>query len=121
VVGNIGGRWGWGLSGWGPEAVVDFALEEMVKQVGSAARTHFVKGAATDWASNPLTQGAYAAVRPGACGARDILSEPIADKVFFAGEAMGGNRSALVNGAYESGRKMAKKMLKVLGGAMSAR
>ena len=62
--------------------------------------------------------GSYgcAAVRPGRCGARDDLSAPIADKVFFAGEAMGGNRSALVNGAYESGRKAAKKISKSLAG-----
>lgn len=112
VFGNIGGRFGWELSQEGPQATVDFALEEMVKQVGSAARKHFVKGLATDWATNPLTKGAYAAVRPGCVGARDILSAPIAEKVFFAGEAMGGNRSALVNGAYESGRKMAKQIAK---------
>ncbi len=79
----------------------------MVKQVGSDARKHFIKGIATDWATNPLTHGAYSAVKPGCVGAPEVLSEPIADKLFFAGEATGGNRSALVKGAYESGRKAA--------------
>lgn len=114
VFGNIGGKFGWELSKEKPEATVDFALEEMVKQVGSDARKHFLKGIATDWATNPLTHGAYAAVRPGGVGARDVLSDPIADKLFFAGEAMGGNRSALVNGAYESGRKVAKRIADIL-------
>ncbi len=114
VFGNIGGAFGWELSREGPEATVDYALNEMVKQVGSDARKHFIKGIATEWASNPLTHGAYSALRPGSHGARDILSEPIADKLFFAGEAMGSNRSALVNGAYESGRKAAKAIAKVL-------
>ncbi|MEP4198786.1 MAG: NAD(P)/FAD-dependent oxidoreductase [Aliishimia sp.] len=115
VFGNIGGQFGWELSKAEPQETVAFALEEMVKQVGSDARKHFVKGIATDWATNPLTHGAYAAVRPGRCGAREILSEPVADKLFFAGEAMGGNRSALVNGAYESGRKAGKHLSRVLG------
>ena len=53
-------------------------------------------------------------VKPGCVGAREVLSEPIADKLFFAGEATGGNRSALVNGAYESGRKAAKAISKIL-------
>jgi len=114
VFGNIGGQFGWELSREGPGATIDFALEELVRHVGSSARKHFVKGMATDWASNPLTHGAYAALRPGRHGARKILSEPLAEKVYFAGEAMGGNRSALVNGALESGRKAAKAMRKSL-------
>jgi monoamine oxidase len=116
VFGNIGGPFGWELSQAGPEATVDFALEEFVRQVGSSARRHFVKGLATQWASNPLTRGAYAALRPGGFGARDILSRPISGKVFFAGEAMGGSRSGLVNGAYESGRKAAKAIATALHG-----
>jgi monoamine oxidase len=114
VFGNIGGAFGWELSCEGPEATVDFALEEMVKQVGSDARKHFIKGIATDWATNPLTHGAYSAVKSGCVGAREVLSEPIANKLFFAGEATGGNRSALVNGAYESGLKAAKAISKIL-------
>jgi monoamine oxidase len=121
VFGNIGGAFGWELSRDGPEATVNFALEEMVKQVGSDARKHFVKGIASDWATNPLTHGAYSAVVPGRVGARDVLSEPIAEKLFFAGEAMGGNRSALVNGALESGRKVAKVIAQELDTAGGSR
>ena len=42
------------------------------------------------------------------------LGLPQDAQVFIAGEAMGGNRSALVNGALESGRKMAKVIAKSL-------
>ena len=114
LFGNIGGRFGWALSREGPDAVVDYALAQLVRIVGSDARKHFIKGLATDWAENPLTLGAYGAVRPGADGARDILAEPLADRLFFAGEAMGGARSALVNGAYNSGKSAAKKIAKTL-------
>ena len=83
-------------------------------RLAATLRKHFIKGIATDWATNPLTNGAYSAVKPGCVGAREVLSEPIANKLFFAGEATGGNRSALVNGAYESGLKAAKAISKIL-------
>ncbi|MEM6483343.1 MAG: NAD(P)/FAD-dependent oxidoreductase, partial [Pseudomonadota bacterium] len=114
VFGNIGGRFGWELYAEGQEAVLDYAMQEMLRLVGSDARKHFIKGFATDWADNPLTLGAYGAVRPGAPNARDHLAEPLGDRLFFAGEATHKRVPALVNGAYLSGKKAAKKMLKVL-------
>ncbi|MEO1140513.1 MAG: FAD-dependent oxidoreductase [Pseudomonadota bacterium] len=114
LFGNIGGRFAWELYGEGQDAVVDFALEQLVRTVGSDARKHFVQGFATDWADNPLTLGAYGAVRPGAYGAREKLAQPIDEKLFFAGEATGGAVSALVNGAYYSGHVTAKTIAKTV-------
>lgn len=114
VFGNIGGRFAWDLSAEGPDAVIDYALGELVRLVGSDARKHFLKGLATDWAENPLTLGAYGAVRPGTYGARKILARPVGDRVFFAGEAVAGEVSALVNGAYLSGRATAKAVARSL-------
>ena len=115
MVGNIGGSLGWELSGEGPEAAVEFALQEVVNMVGSDARKHFVKGTLTDWAVNPNTLGSYAALRPGYQGARRRLAEPLGDRLFFAGEAMGGDDSALVNGAYKSGQMAARAIVETLG------
>lgn len=115
VFGNIGGRLGWDLSRAGQAATVDYALAKLVRLVGSDARKHFRGGLATDWAENPLTMGAYGALRPGRKGARGKLAEPLAERLFFAGEAMGGAHRALVNGAYESGRATALRIAKTLG------
>ncbi|MEX0281194.1 MAG: flavin monoamine oxidase family protein [Arenibacterium sp.] len=114
LFGNIGGKFGWELSSKGDATVIDYALGELVRLVGSDARKHFVKGLRTDWAENPLTLGAYGAPRPGRLGARKVLEEPLGNRVFFAGEAMGGSVSALVNGAYKSGKKTAKAISKAL-------
>lgn len=114
VFGNIGGRFGWALSAEGPDAVVDYALEALVRLVGSDARKHFLGGLSTRWADNPLTLGAYGAVRPGADGARAALAQPLADRLFFAGEATGGAVSALVNGAWISGRQAAREIARLL-------
>ena len=110
LFGNIGGRFAWDLYAQGQNVVIDYAMEQLVRMVGSDAKKHFIKGMATDWADNPLTLGAYGAVRPGADGAREKLAEPVADRLFFAGEAVAGSVAALVNGAYLSGKATAQKV-----------
>ncbi|MCR9127015.1 MAG: FAD-dependent oxidoreductase [Rhodobacteraceae bacterium] len=114
VFGNIGGRFGWALSAEGPVAVVDYAMSQLVRLVGSDARKHFLRGLATDWAENPLTLGAYGAPRPGRSAARTDLGRALDRRVYFAGEATGGSVSALVNGAYLSGRVTAQKIARDL-------
>ncbi|TNF64896.1 MAG: FAD-dependent oxidoreductase [Rhodobacteraceae bacterium] len=114
VFGNIGGRFGWDLARAGQAATVDYAMEQLVRLVGSDARKHFIRGFATDWAENPLTLGAYGAVRPGSTDARVNLAEPLADRLFFAGEATSSNVPALVNGAFLTGHHTAKTMARTL-------
>lgn len=115
VVGFVGGSFGWDLSRAGQDAAVRFVLDEFVRVAGSEARKAFVTGHLTDWAQNPATLGAYAAARPGHYDARTALARPVADRVFFAGEAMGGSHSALCSGAFKSGDKTARAVDKVLG------
>ena len=110
LVGWIGGQFGWELSAAGTDAAVDFALEEVVKMVGSDARKHFVKGHLTGWAKNPWVYGAYAAAIPGHYGARAELAKPLADRLFFAGEAVAGPYIMLCSGAYMSGEAVANEV-----------
>ena len=117
LFGNIGGALGWELSREKPEAAVDFALGELVRLVGSEARRRFVKGVRTDWANDPLVRGEYSCVLPGHAGVRETLAAPLADRVFFAGEACAMNYPALVNGAWDSGRRVARRVAKMLVGA----
>ena len=81
---------------------------------GGNIRKHFLKGVASDWAHNPLTRGSYSAVKPGCYGARELLSEPIAEKLIFAGEATAGDLAGLVNGAYESGKMAATRISNII-------
>ncbi|MEM1079296.1 MAG: NAD(P)/FAD-dependent oxidoreductase [Pseudomonadota bacterium] len=117
LFGNIGGQLGWELSREAPDVAVTYALDELVKLVGSDARRHFVKGLRTDWANDPLTLGAYSCVKPGQYGARKVLRKTLADRVFFAGEAVSSKYPALVNGAYDSGRAAANRVAKTLAAA----
>lgn len=116
MVGFVGGAFGWELSRAGAGAAIDFALGEVVRIAGSKARDHFVKGHLTDWATNPLVLGGYAAARPGRFAARADLARPVDDRLFFAGEAMATPYNALCSGAYYSGRDTARDVIaKVLG------
>lgn len=116
LFGNIGGELGWELSREDPQVAVNFALDELVKLVGSDARKHFVKGLRTDWANDPFVRGSYGCVRPGHAGVRGkTLARPIADRLFFAGEACDVEYPGFVHGAWDSGRRTANKVRKVLG------
>ncbi len=115
MIGFMGGDFAWEMSGAGTDAAVDFALGEVEAMVGSRAREAFVKGALTQWAHDPLTLGAYAALRPGAHGAREILAGPLDDRLFFAGEAVAGAHYATCGGAWFSGERAAGEVHAALG------
>lgn len=110
MVGFVGGSFGWDLTSKGTDVAVDFALGELEKIFGSSVRKHFVKGHMTDWGQNPLTLGAYGAARPGHFGARAELGRTIADRVFFAGDAVAVPYVSLCGGAYMNGQSVAESV-----------
>ena len=85
--------------------------------MGSAVRARFRRGHMTDWATNPLTRGAYSAARPGRQAARAVLALPLGERVFFAGEAVSQGYAALCTGAHLSGEATAIDVITTLTGA----
>ena len=114
IVGFIGGRFAWDLSKQSEDEIVEYALSKLEYLSGSNIRKHFLKGFAFDWANNPHYKGSYSAVKPGCYGARESLSEPVAEKLIFAGEATAGNVAGLVNGAYASGKMAATRISNIV-------
>ena len=43
----------------------------------------------TRWGQNPWSLGSYSAALPGASKMHTVMARPVADRVFFAGEACG--------------------------------
>jgi monoamine oxidase len=61
-----------------------------------------------DWHADPFSRGAYSWVPAGALPARERLSQPIEDTVYFAGEAIDlAGYGGTVHGAIASGRRVA--------------
>ncbi|MBV9612946.1 MAG: FAD-dependent oxidoreductase, partial [Acidobacteriaceae bacterium] len=65
-----------------------------------------------DWHTDPFSRGAYSYVPAGALPARARLAKPVADTLFFLGEATDQTgHSATVHGAIASGRRAARQIL----------
>jgi len=64
-----------------------------------------------DWSKEPWARGAYAWVPAGASNLRAHLSDPIADTLFFAGEATDPLYAGTVHGAMNSGERAARQLL----------
>jgi monoamine oxidase len=65
----------------------------------------------TRWASDPLAGGSYSFLRVGSSlDDRDALATPLAERVFFAGEATHRDHASTVHGAYLSGLREARRV-----------
>ncbi len=65
-----------------------------------------------DWQQDPFARGGYSYMRVGGAGAREALAAPLADTLFFAGEATSADDSGTVAGALASGVRAAREVLK---------
>ena len=104
-----GGDFGKELAKEGEKPAIDFALNELTNIYGSKIKKDLVGSHFADWSSNVFIQGAWASAEPGAFKFREILREPVAEKIYFAGEATA-REWGTVGGATESGVLTAKKI-----------
>ena len=111
---DVGGSWAQALEAESVAGQVDYALGQLRSLLGSDIDHAFVKGDATLWGQNSWTRGSYAAAKPGAYPMRDVLRQPIGDRIFFAGEACHPDQWATVAGAHLSGEQTAKDVARLL-------
>lgn len=68
-----------------------------------------------NWPADPFAMGGYSVSPPGSAGARAQLAQPVADRLFWAGEVTAPEVwAATVHGAYASGRRAASEVLRVI-------
>lgn len=108
MVGFVGGDFAWELSVAGEAAARDFAVDRLAGIFGNDVRGKVGRSAMTNWGAEPSVRGAYAAARPGKAGARDVLAEPVHERIYFAGEALGGSLIQTCAGARISGETVAR-------------
>jgi monoamine oxidase len=69
----------------------------------------------SSWSTDPYARGTYSFHAPGSgLGDRRRLQEPIGDRLYLAGEAVGADNPATVHGAVLSGRYAAKQLMQRL-------
>ena len=105
-----GGDFGKELAKEGEKTAVDFALSELKKIFGNKIEKDLVASHFADWSTDTNFLGAWASAEPGAFKYREILRQPVGDKIYFAGEACAKDWGS-VAGAYVNGKDAANKII----------
>ncbi|KIC46733.1 hypothetical protein RA28_02915 [Ruegeria sp. ANG-S4] len=80
-----------------PELVQDVLLE-LEEMFGDVVGQSLVSAQAQNWTKEPFIEGSYSMSNFGSSDIHDILS-PVSNKLYFAGEALGGEAQSTVHGA----------------------
>jgi monoamine oxidase len=70
--------------------------------------------AASAWTADPWSACAWTYAPPGAHGARAVLQQPVAERIFFAGEATSLSQWGTIGGAWAEGERAAMQTATVL-------
>jgi monoamine oxidase len=111
------GRLARDLEARGEAAAVEHALDGLTAMLGGDVRKHFEEGAATAWAADPYSRGAYSHCVPGRYGARTLLTRPVGGRIVFAGEHTEQVAYGTLHGAYLSGVRAGAEARRLLAGA----
>lgn len=94
------------------EIILKF-LSELDEIFEGKATTHYKKHIIQNWSKEPYIKGAYSYSFDGNKNdIVNIISEPLMDKIYFAGEALSKENQAMVQGACESAYSMIARMIK---------
>jgi len=121
AIGYLGGRFAAEMEAAGHAAMADFALEQLVAVFGSGLRRHLTAAASTAWCGDPEIRGGYSCARPGEAHQRPLVAEPLAGRVFFAGEACSLDGFGAVHGAHASGIAAARAVARTRRGTGAGR
>jgi monoamine oxidase len=116
VLAVMGGDHGRRLCEAGERAAVDFVTERLTAMLGSRVRGAVIGGRLAGWWSDPYARGSYSVARPGHVSARMALREPVAKRIWLAGEATAAGGAMTVGGATLEGERAAREVARHLTG-----
>ena len=108
------GRFARKLMDEGQAAFMDFAEQSVRDTFGADILKGVVARAISGWVTDPYIRGGYSCALPGKAECRAVLREPVADRLFFAGETTHPTAFGTVHGAYEEGVAAAKRVAALL-------
>jgi len=112
---DVAGRLAADLAGDGEAAMTTFAIDWLAGLFGSGLKRAVERTHATRWTKEPWVLGAFSAAAPGGQWARKALSEPLDERLWFAGEAVHETLWGTIAGAWEAGERAADAAIKRLG------
>ncbi|WAJ27191.1 flavin monoamine oxidase family protein [Antarcticirhabdus aurantiaca] len=111
----LGGRHARTLEEAGEGAAGAFAVEELTALLGADLGRRLRVLGETAWGQDPYALGSYSHAEPGRAEDREALAQPVADRLFFAGEATHPQAFSTAHGAWETGLRAAREVLASLG------
>lgn len=117
IVAWAGGPRATAMDGMPGEERIDRARDAFGALFGQRglARRECEGGVTHDWSADPFARGVYSYVGTGAAAARAVLGAPVAETLFFAGEATSlDGQGGTVSGAFETGMRAASEVARAL-------
>ncbi len=115
LIGWAGGPPAEALAFKGTDFILNAAIESLAHtlKMNRQGLEHRIRASLiADWQADPFARGAYSYVPVGAITSPLVLAEPVADTLFFAGEATDGDGSSgTMHGAIRSGYRAAGELL----------
>src|ERR1051326_668449 len=116
LTGWVGGPRAASLSKEGAQAIEAEAIQTLARVLKIEAkrvRDFLLQSYAHDWASDPFSSGAYSYTPVGMIEMSSRLAEPVAETIYFAGEATDGDgNQGTVHGALMSGKRAGDEIVK---------
>jgi monoamine oxidase len=99
----FGGKCATDLEAQGEAAFFDFAVVELTGILGSDFAMRVKPIRVHRWGHDPFALGSYSCALPGFADCRDVLAEPVDDRLFFAGEACSRHDFSTAHGGFNTG------------------
>jgi len=107
----FGGRFAAELEAGGDRAFFDCAVAELTGLFGTSFARRIRPIRINRWGADPFALGSYSFALPGFADGRQILAEPVDQRLFFAGEACSLTDFSTAHGAFETGVAAAEKII----------
>lgn len=111
IEGFFGGCGAAELEAEGLDGAAAFMIDQLAGLLGNEWRKRLKLAAGSAWGQLHWARGSYSHACPGHAGARATLARPVADRLFFAGEACSPTDFSTCHGALMTGRAAARAVL----------
>jgi monoamine oxidase len=98
------------LASKGIDAMADVVEDWLDMQVGSAAARSIKPLYMSNWCNDQMAMGSWSVAKPGHADARLALRAPVAERIWFAGEATSVQQWGTVGGAWLEGIRVANEV-----------
>jgi monoamine oxidase len=119
LTGWAAGNYAAALRGRSQDEIVHSAMQSLARIIGrdeGGLEREITSGFTHDWQADPFSRGAYSYAAVGGIDAARVLAAPVAETLYFAGEATNfEGYNGTVHGAIASGHRAAQELLQSLG------